>query len=133
MASSGTQAYLSTGFILGNDLDGINLDYNSLQADPMFVDPEHGDFHLLAQRVNGSLIASPGIDAFTAAAGARQLASVNNGDVDVDSRPGAQDIDGVGLAAASGNNVYDLGAYEMQPYADRIFADGFGEPLRLAY
>lgn len=44
--------------IPGNDLDGFNLT-NSIQADPMFVDPHHGDFHLLAERMNGTVVASP--------------------------------------------------------------------------
>ena len=121
VASAGGGLDFSASTILANDIDGLDSG-TPIQADPAFVDDENGDFHLLAERVNGVAYFSPAIDAvFTE--------SVGN---DVDHRPWPQDIAGTGGSAAN-HVVGDLGAYEMQPYADRLFTDGFGDPLRLAY
>jgi len=68
---------------------------------------------------DGIVAASAGVD--HAAAGISQI--------DIDGRPYDQDIASVG----ANGNVRDLGAFEMQPISDRIFASGIGDPVLLVY
>jgi len=110
----------SASTILANDIDGLTSG-TPIQADPAFVDEDHGDFHLLAERANGIAYYSPAIDMVYASAG-----------YDVDHRPRSQDIAGIGGSAVD-HVTQDLGAYEMQPFADRPFSDGFGDTVLLAY
>jgi hypothetical protein len=121
VASAGGGLNFSASTILANDIDGLTSG-TPIQADPAFVDAENGDFHLLARRVNGVAQYSPAVDA---------VYGIASG-FDVDHRPRAQDIDGIG-GSTSDHSVQDLGAYEMQPFADRLYTDGFGDPVLLAF
>ena len=106
--------------VVASDSAGLPADPSIQQQQPLFVDPVNDDFRLLVQRHDdGSITASPGVD--YAPAGIAQL--------DIGGRPYDQDVPDVGAAG----NVHDLGAFEMQPLADRVFASGMGDPVMLAY
>ena len=112
---------LSAHDVVATDTAGLPADPTIEQQQPLFIDAAHGDFRLLVVRTgNGTLVASQGVD-FAAAGTA--------GDKDIDGRDRDRDIFGVGAAG----KVRDLGAFEMQPITDRVFADGFGDPILLAY
>jgi len=107
--------------IVATDAAGLPADPTIEQQQPLFVDAANGDFRLLVVRTgNGALVASQGVDFATAGTA---------GDIDIDARPFDRDIIGVGAAG----KVRDLGAFEMQPISDRLFASGFGDPVLLAY
>jgi len=97
--------------LLGGFLDG---------AGRGFVDAANGDYRLLYSRTGGVTTKSLGLDFAPAIAG---------NDLDVRSAPHDQDLPGV----ADTYGPRDLGAIEMQSYADRIFVDALGDPVLLAY
>jgi hypothetical protein len=80
------------------------------------VDTDKRDYPLVAYVQNDKVTASHAIGARAADRRRRR-------------RPADQDVSGVG------NNVLvrDLGAYEAQPIADRIFADAFGDRASLVH
>jgi hypothetical protein len=91
--------------------------------DPHFVDATNPNadlrnFRLAAQ--NGKVTASQAIDA--APAGAKDGPDLDGNTTDLDV-PLVQDL-GPGW-------LRDLGCYEAQPIADRIFGDALGDPLTL--
>lgn len=120
----GTAAFVGSGTpvvfnVVATDADGLPTDPTIEQQAPLFVDAASDDFRLLVQRLdNGTVTASPGVD--YAAAGLAQL--------DIGARFYDQDIPGFGAAG----DVRDLGAFEMQPITDRLFASGFGDPVVMA-
>lgn len=119
-AYSGSGAAPAVFNVVASDSAGLPADPSIQQQQPLFVDPVNDDFRLLVQRHDdGSITASPGVD--YAPAGIAQL--------DIGGRPYDQDVPDVGAAG----NVHDLGAFEMQPLADRVFASGMGDPVMLAY
>jgi hypothetical protein len=87
----------------------------------MFVDPAHGNYHLLAYVQNGLLTASRAIDFAPTA----QYDPVD----DLDGNPYAQNVP----AIPDAYGTRDLGAYEAQPISDRVFADAFGDRVSLVY
>ena len=106
--------------VVAADTDGLPADPSIQQQQPLFIDAANDDFRLLVQRYDdGTVTASAGVD--HAAAGISQI--------DIDGRPYDQDIASVG----ANGNVRDLGAFEMQPISDRIFASGIGDPVLLVY
>jgi hypothetical protein len=99
---------------------GLPSDPTIEQQQPLFVDPAHGDFRLLVVRTgNGSILASQGVD----------FAPAGTAGVDIDGRARDRDVTGFGAVGYP----HDLGAFEMQPIADRVFASGLGDPVVLAY
>jgi predicted outer membrane repeat protein len=102
---------LSIEYVLSGETDSLATGQYFLFADPSFVDPDHGDFHLLPN--------SLAIDFAPPVAG---------DDRDLDNLPRDQDMPNV-------PNLYgdrDLGAYERQSRycgaADSIFCNGFDNP-----
>lgn len=118
----GTKTLLFTGSLAGtnifnlltNDITDLPSDPSIIQGDPMFIDMAHGDYRLTAT----TLAHSPAID-FSGAVGGNDIAG----------NPRDQDVPAIANRFGPG----DLGAYEMQPISDRIFADGFGDPVSLVY
>jgi len=105
LTNDNTLTPLGTGVVVGN---------------PLFVDMAHGNYHLVATQLGNTIVASPAIDFAPPVAG---------DDRDIAGNPHDQDV----AAIADRFGVRDLGAYEMQPISDRIFADGFGDPISLVY
>jgi hypothetical protein len=87
---------------------GANTIPDSLAADPQFIDPEAGDYHLQST--------SPAIDFCTVTDGVP--------DDDLDGNP--RGVDAPLVPPFIPVATFDLGAYEWQVPADRIFASGFG-------
>jgi hypothetical protein len=109
---------LSARNILGPKLDGLPTASDIVIADPAFLDATHGDYRLKAISDGKSTILSPAID----------FASTSGSTFDIDGRTRPMDIAGVTNRFGS----YDLGAFEMQPITDRVFANGYGDPYLLA-
>jgi hypothetical protein len=107
-------------YVVATDAAGLPADATIEQQQPLFIDAAHGDFRLLVARTgNGSIVASQGVD----------FAPVGTAGVDLDGR--ALDRDVVGFGASG--YPRDLGAFEMQPITDRVFANAFGDAVLLAY
>ena len=120
-AYNGSLDHLYAHDVVATDAAGLPADPTIEQEQPLFIDASHGDFRLLVVKTgNGAIVASQGVD-FAAAGTA--------GETDLAGRPFDRDIFGVGAPG----NVRDLGAFEMQPITDRLFANGFGDPILLAY
>lgn len=113
---TGDSGNLHVANVLSNDITTLPSDPSIIQGDPMFVDMAHGDYRLTATNVAHS----PAIDFAPA---------VSGDDRDIAGNPHDQDVPSI----ANLFGVRDLGAYEMQPIDDRIFADGFGDPISLVY
>ncbi|MGH8040438.1 MAG: hypothetical protein ACREPN_00140 [Rudaea sp.] len=105
--------------VVSNDISTFPPSAPGVQpiTDPMFVDAAHGNYQLMAFIQAGLVKSSPAID-YTEAAG----------DIDLDDHPYDRDV-----PAVDHGGVRDLGAYEAQPIPDRIFGDGFGDPMSLLY
>jgi hypothetical protein len=102
-------------------------------ADPLFVDPANAnpdqrDYHLLAYTQNGLLKRSTAID-FSPSQADFSPPFADDGANDFDGKPRDQDVP----AAPNLLGPRDLGAYEMQPIVDRVFADGFGDRISLVH
>jgi hypothetical protein len=117
---SGNASYLHVSYVLADDTVGLPADPTIAIGAPTFIDAAHGDYRLRYSRAGGVTTKSLGLDFAPAIAG---------NDVDVRAAPHDQDL--AGVADAFGPR--DLGAIEMQNYADRIFVDSFGDPVLLAY
>ena len=124
IAEAGTLALDYTGnnldveYVLSNDISTLPEILSINVGDPLFVG--NGNYHLQAYVQEGVVTASPAID---------YAPLVPGDDYDLDGRLRDQDVAAVG-------DVYgyrDLGAYEMQPIIDRVFADGFGDRVSLVY
>jgi predicted outer membrane repeat protein len=106
--SGGDPDELSIDSVLSMEVGSLASGDHVIQADPSFVDPGNGDFHLLPT--------SLAID---------YAAPVTGDDRDLDNRPRDQDMPN----APNRNGVRDLGAYERQlrycGASDSIFCDGF--------
>ncbi|HEY2395872.1 MAG TPA: hypothetical protein VGH81_07855 [Rudaea sp.] len=119
-AYNGSLDHLYAHNIVATDTAGLPADPTIEQQQPLFVDAAHGDFRLIVVRTgSGSLVASQGVD----------FAPTGMAGVDIGGRTLDRDISGFGAPG----NLRDLGAFEMQPIADRVFADGFGDPISVAY
>jgi hypothetical protein len=121
--SLNSNANLNTGNIISNDVSTLPGNVRTQLGTPLFVDGDNPDaskrnYHLLAYIQSGQVTASPGID----------FAEAGSGDgSDLDGNPYDQDVPLVPNFAGP----RDLGAYEAQPIADRIFGDAFGDRLSL--
>jgi hypothetical protein len=118
LAFSGSAANLGVQYDLADNTAGLPADPTILAGSPTFIDAAHGDYRLSVVRLGGTVIASLGVDFAPAAGG-------------TDIRGWARDQDLVGVDNRLGTR--DLGAYEMQPIADRIFADAFGDAVARVY
>jgi hypothetical protein len=115
---SGDPANRNFAYILTNDSALVLLGLGIKHDDPFFVG--NGNYHLQAYVQNGVITASHAID---------YAPLVPGDDFDLDGRLRDQDVAAVGDVFG----YRDLGAYEMQPIADRIFAGTFGDPISLVY
>ena len=101
-------ASTTVDYVIAGETGSLGPGTNILQADPEFVDPGHGDFHLRLD--------SPAIDLAPPVVG---------DDRDLENRPRDQDLPEV----QNLDGPRDLGAYERQLSAcdagDTIFCDGF--------
>jgi hypothetical protein len=110
-------------FVLAADPTGLPAQEDIVQGEPLFVDPDDAtvarrDYHQVAYIASGSVTSSYGIDFAPA---------VSGDDRDLDGNPYDQDVP----AAPDHLGDRDLGCYEAQPIADRVFADAFGDPVWL--
>ena len=117
---SGSASGLGGLHNLANDPSGLAGGPTIVTGEPTFVDAANGDYRLNVVRQGGTVFASLGVD---------YAPAVTGDDRDIRTLPFDQDVPSV----ANRFGVRDLGAYEMQPYPDRIFVDSFGDPVRLAY
>ncbi len=111
---------LNVSYVLSNDATTFPSSSNIVQGDPLFVNVASANYHLQAYVQNGVVTASPAIDF---------ALPITGDDRDLDGLPFDQDVPQV----ANRFGVRDLGAYEMQPIVDRIFTDGFGDPISIVY
>lgn len=117
---SGNAADLHASYLLVDDNVGLPVDSTIVLGVPTFVDAANGDYRLRYSRTGGVTTTSLGLDFAPA---------LDGNDVDVRAAPHDQDLAGV-------TDTYgprDLGAIEMQDYADRVFIDRFGDTVLLAY
>ncbi len=103
----------------------LGPDFSLQSGTPLFVDATNGDiskrdYHLQAFVIDGVVTASPAMDFAPAISGAGN---------DLDNNPRDQDVPLI----PNRFGMSDLGAYEMQPIGDRIFADAFGDATSLVY
>lgn len=106
--------------IVADDATGLPFAADIVEADPLFVDKQHGDFRLLVAQIGAGIVVSPAVD-FALTTDANLL--------DIAGRPRDQDVG----AQPNRYGPRDLGAYEMQPISDRVFGTGFGDPLLWAF
>src|SRR5450432_350805 len=119
---NGGVADLAAYNLMSNDLTTFPVNPTIVKDDPVFVDAAHGNYHLLATSLHGTE-ASPAIDF------ALPDANDSGSNGDIDGRPRNQDVPEI----SNRFGTRDLGAYEMQPITDRIFADSFGDPISIVY
>ncbi len=120
LSYTGNAANLNVSYVLAEDATGFPNDPTNRVGEPTFVDAAHGDYRLRYSHQGGVVTASAGLDFAPAVTGN-----------DLDIRRLGYDQDQSGLPDLYG--VRDIGAFEMQPYADRVFTDTFGDPVLLAY
>lgn len=116
---------LNASYTLSTETATFPLDasFVAVLTDPMFVDATNvdaskRDYRLRAYVQNGAVTASPAIDFAPPIAG---------DDRDLDNNPHDQNVPRV----TDFQGDRDLGCYEAQPIDDRLFADGFGDPISL--
>ena len=109
---TGSGGSLDVGYVLIDDADGVPLDSTIQVGLPTFFDSAHGDYRLLYKTGGGGAVQSAGLDFAPAAGGG-----------DVRNAPHDRQLG----AIADVFGPRDLGAIEMQPIADRIFADALGD------
>ncbi len=117
---TGNTSNLNVSYVLADDAIGFPADVTNRIGQPNFIDAAHGDYRLRYSRQGGAVTASLGLDFAPA---------IDGDDSDIRNLKYDQDL-------TAQPNVYgmrDLGVYEMQPYTDRIFFDGFGDAVLLAY
>jgi hypothetical protein len=114
----GDPGNLHVSYVMSNDTSTLPNVPGVVQDNPFFVDVAHGDYRLQAKKVGNTIFASPAIDFAPA-----------EGGTDLGGRQRDKDIG----AIVDEFGVRDLGAFEMQPISDRIFADGFGDAISLVY
>ena len=113
-----TGGTLTVQDVVGSNVTGLPANVDVVLADPLFVNAANGDYRLRVTSDGKSFIASPAVD-FSAHA-------LNNADIDGRARPAD-----VG-AITNRFGAFDLGAFEMQPITDRVFANSFGDQYLLA-
>ena len=110
---------LDVGYVLIDDADGVPLDSTIQVGLPTFFDSAHGDYRLQYSTGGSGAVQSLGLDFAPAIAGD-----------DRDVRSSSHDQQ---LAVTDVFGPRDLGAIEMQPIADRIFAAGCGDAIVQAF
>ena len=118
-ALSHTGGSLTVQNIVALNTGGLPSSPNIVQANPLFFDITHSDYRLRVQTDGVTSTESPAVD-FAPTTG-------NELPTDIDGR--ARVVDVPFLVNRFGPK--DLGAYEMQPIADRIFANGMGDAVQL--
>jgi hypothetical protein len=111
---------LDVGYVLIDDADSVPLDSTIMVGLPTFVDSAHGDYRLLYKSGGIGAVQSAGLDFAPSVAG---------DDRDVRIMPHDQPLGGI----ADVFGPRDLGAIEMQPITDRIFANGCGDAIAQAF
>ncbi len=111
---TGVPTALHVNNVMTTYLIDLPSDPSIVFGDPLFFDMPHGDYRLTATTASSS----PAID-FAQAAGGQDIAG----------RPRDKDV----VSIANKFGTRDLGAYEMQPITDRIFAGSFGDPVSLVF
>lgn len=122
VATIGTPAIFADD-VLAADPTGLPAQPNIVQGEPLFVDAANAtvskrNYHQVAFLQGGQVTASPAIDF---------APPVSGDDRDLDGNPYDQDVG----ADADRFGDRDLGCYEAQPIADRVFADAFGDAISL--
>jgi len=104
--------------VLAADTTGLPMQPNIVQGEPIFRDEAGGDYHQQAFKTGNQVTASLGIDFAPPVVG---------DDRDLDGNPYDQDVSAVPDAFG----VRDIGCYEAQPIADRLFGDAFGDSMSI--
>lgn len=104
--------------VVATNIDGLPTADDVVTGDPLFVDAANADYRLRVASDGHSFIASPAVD----------FSSRETDSVDIEGRSRPADVAGI----TNRFGAFDLGAYEMQPIADRIFANGYGDAFLLA-
>lgn len=102
---AGSNSQMDVDCTIASELDSISQPTRSLVADPMFLDPENGDFHLHPD--------SPAVDFCDDSVSQPQYADMDN------------ETRGIPNSAAGAATPFDAGADEM---LEQIFADRFQAP-----
>jgi len=106
--------------VLAADPTGLPPQPNIIIGEPLFRDAAGGDYRQVASKAGNQVTASLGIDF---------APPVSGDDRDLDGNPYDQDAG----AVTDRFGVRDLGCYEAQPIADRVFADAFGDAISIVY
>ncbi len=114
---SGSASNLSNQYNIAGNTTGLAPGPTNIQTTPTYVDPTHGDYRLFYGLQGGTLVRSAGIDYAPPLGG-----------IDIRELPRDQTISATPLFGKR-----DIGAYEMQGVADRIFIDTFGDQVLLAH
>ncbi len=117
VSKSGSPAIFADN-VLAADTTGLPVQPNIIQGQPIFRDEAGGDYHQQAFEIGNQVTASLGIDFAPPIVG---------DDRDLDGNPYDQDVPTVPDAFG----VRDLGCYEAQPIADRVFGDAFGDAISI--
>ena len=126
---------LAVNYVISEEIHSLGPDANFTipSTTPRFVDDVNSNisqrnYHLTAFVQDGLVTASPAIDfATTVSPGPVTVFSPVDDGNDLDNNPRGQDVPLV----PNRFGTSDVGAYEMQPIADRIFADAFGDATSL--
>jgi hypothetical protein len=119
VSTTGTPAIFADD-VLAADTTGLPVKANIVQGEPIFRDAAHGDYHQQVFQAGKQVTASLGIDF---------APPVSGDDRDLDGNPFDQDV----AEVTDVQGVRDLGCYEAQPIADRVFGDAFGDAISLVY
>ena len=119
VSTSGAPAIFADD-ILASDPTGLPLQPNIVFGEPLFRDAANGDYHQVASQLGNQVTASLGIDF---------APPISGDDRDLDGNPYDQDV----VAVTDRFGVRDIGCYEAQPIADRVFGDALGDPISIVY
>jgi hypothetical protein len=104
--------------VVSPNINGLPVADDIVLGDPVFVDSAHGDYRLRVATDGKAFSISPAVD----------FSASNDDSQDIDGRARPKDVPNV----TNRFGAYDLGAFEMQPIIDRVFANAFGDPYLLA-
>ena len=117
VSKSGSPAIFADN-VLAADPTGLPVQANIVQGEPIFRDAAGGNYRQQAFKVGNQVTASLGVDF---------APPVSGDDRDLDGNPYDQDVSAVPDAFG----VRDIGCYEAQPVADRVFGDALGDAMSL--
>ncbi|HEX4480187.1 MAG TPA: hypothetical protein VH082_05220 [Rudaea sp.] len=118
LAFGGAAGNLHTLYNIAGNTNGLSSDTSNTTATPTYIDKPHGDYRLSFTKLGAVYSPSAGLD----------YAPANGG---TDIRGDAFDFDLGSVPNRFGTR--DLGAYEMQAFTDRIFVDGLGDAVQIAF